>query len=142
MLRQLDRLSEDKRRLALNNEKKATAAGKMETVLKEKSSAETYLADTQQECMEKAADFETASAERTEEVKTLMMAKKILTNQGKPAMVQQPASFLQVAEKVIPGSLLDKKSPFYTRQLAAANFLRNFDPDSWVLMQVLCLFLL
>ena len=74
------------------------------------------------------------------QVKTLMMAKKILTNQGKPAMVQQPASFLQVAEKVIPGSLLDKKSPFYTRQLAAANFLRNFDPDSWVLMQVLCLF--
>merc|ERR1719301_333806 len=71
-----------------------------------------------------------------EEVKTLMMAKKILTNQGKPAMVQQPASFLQVAEKMIPGSLLDKKSPFYTRQLAAANFLRNFDPDSWVLMQV------
>jgi hypothetical protein len=125
-----------KKRLALNNEKKATAAGKMETVLKEKASAETYLADTQQECLEKAADFETASAERTEEVKTLMMAKKILSNQGKPAMVQQPASFLQVAEKVIPGSLLDKKSPFYTRQLAAANFLRNFDPDSWVLMQV------
>jgi DNA repair exonuclease SbcCD ATPase subunit len=29
-----------------------------------------------------------------------------------------------------------KASPFYTRQLAAANFLRNFDPDSWVLMQV------
>ena len=61
-----------------------------------------------------------------------MMAKKILSNQGKPAMVQQPASFLQVANKMIPGSLLDKKSPFYTRQLAAANFLRNFDPDSWV----------
>merc|ERR550514_244928 len=40
-----------KKRLALNNEKKATAAGKMETVLKEKGSAETYLADTQQECL-------------------------------------------------------------------------------------------
>merc|ERR1719420_1377216 len=81
-----------KKRLALNNEKKATASGKMETANKEKSASETYLADTQQECMEKASDFETASAERTEEVKTLMMAKKILMNQGKPALVQQPAS--------------------------------------------------
>merc|ERR1719502_1170530 len=124
-----------KKRLALNNEKKATAAGKMETVLKEKSSSETYLADTQQECMEKASDFETASAERTEEVKTLMMAKKILMNQGKPALVQQPTSFLQMKTEVKVASS-SKSSPFYTRQLAAANFLRNFDPDSWVLMQV------
>merc|ERR1719316_2185781 len=90
--------------------------------------------------MEKASDFETASTERTEEVKTLMMAKKILMNQGKPALVQiqpgsglEPASFLQMKTEV---KVAAKSSPFYTRQLAAANFLRNFDPDSWVLMQV------
>merc|ERR1719181_220872 len=82
-----------------------------------------------------ASDFETASAERTEEVKTLMMAKKILMNQGKPALVQQPPSFLQMKTKV-KALASGKASPFYTRQLAAANFLRNFDPDSWVLMQV------
>jgi chromosome segregation ATPase len=126
-------LDTSKKRLALNNEKKATAMGKMDTATKEKAASETYLADTQQECMEKAADFETASAERTEEVKTLMMAKKILMNQGKPALVQQPTSFLQLKAKV---NAVQKASPFYTRQLAAANFLRNFDPDSWVLMQV------
>merc|ERR1719352_1412357 len=63
------------------------------------------------------------------------MAKKILMNQGKPALVQQPASFLQTKTEVKVDSS-SKTSPFYTRQLAAANFLRNFDPDSWVLMQV------
>merc|ERR1719316_1947768 len=90
--------------------------------------------------MEKASDFETASTERTEEVKTLMMAKKILMNQGKPALVQiqpgsglEPASFLQMKTEV---KVAAKSSPFYTWQLAAANFLRNFDPDSWVLAQV------
>jgi predicted nucleic acid-binding Zn-ribbon protein len=128
-------LDTSKKRLALNNEKKATALGKMETATKEKSASETYLADTQQECMEKASDFETASAERTEEVKTLMMAKKILLNQGKPALVQQPASFLQMKTQVKVAAS-NNASPFYTRQLAAANFLRNFDPDSWVLTQV------
>merc|ERR1719484_171389 len=66
---------------------------------------------------------------------TLMMAKKILMNQGKPALVQEPASFLQIKTQVKVAAL-SKASPFYTRQLAAANFLRNFDPDSWVLMQV------
>merc|ERR1719262_1514650 len=56
-------------------------------------------------------------------------------NQGKPALVQQPTSFLQMKTEVKVASS-SKASPFYTRQLAAANFLRNFDPDSWVLMQV------
>merc|ERR1719352_1303186 len=88
-----------KKRLALNNEKKATAEGKLEVATKEKTTSETYLADTQQECMEKASDFETSSAERTEEIKTLMMAKKILTNQGTPVLAQQPPSFLQVSMK-------------------------------------------
>merc|ERR1719174_1739658 len=46
-------------------------------------------------------------------------------NQGKPALVQQPPSFLQMKAAVtVP--LANK----------AANFLRSFDPDSWVLMQV------
>merc|ERR1719337_445294 len=56
-------------------------------------------------------------------------------NQGKPALVQEPPSFLQMKTKVNDAAS-NKASPFYTRQLAAANFLRNFDPDSWVLMQV------
>merc|ERR1719218_172138 len=56
-------------------------------------------------------------------------------NQGKPALVQQPTSFLQTKTKV-KAVASSKTSPFYSRQLAAANFLRNFDPDSWVLMQV------
>jgi DNA repair exonuclease SbcCD ATPase subunit len=125
-----------KKRLALNNEKKATASGKMETANKEKAASETYLADTQQECMEKASDFETASAERTEEVKTLMTAKKILLNQGKPVLAQTPPSFLQVQAKVSSKVALPDTKAAYTRQLAAANYLRSFDSDSWVLMQV------
>merc|ERR1719399_341392 len=111
------------------------AAGQNE----EMNASETYLSDTQQECMEKASDFETSSAERTEEVKTLMMAKKILMNQGKPVLVQQPPSFLQVAMKSkaklnVP---LDPTTP-YARQLSAANFLRAQAESggSWVLAQV------
>jgi hypothetical protein len=132
-------LTTAKKRLALNNEKKATASGKMETAVKEKTAAETYLADTQQECMEKASDFETASAERTEEVKTLMTAKKILLNQGKPVLAQ--TSFLQMKAKVNSKAASKAEMPIdpkaaYARQLAAANYLRNFDADSWVLVQV------
>lgn len=126
-----------KKRLALNNEKKATASGKMEVSLKEKAASETYLADTQQECMEKASDFETASAERTEEVKTLMTAKKILLNQGKPTLAQVPPSFLQVSAKASSKVAVPQDTKeAYARQLAAANYLRNYDSDSWVLMQV------
>merc|ERR1719217_40465 len=128
-----------KKRLALNSEKKATAEGKLETATKEKTAAETYLADTQQECMEKASDFETSSTERTEEIKTLMMAKKILTNQGTPVLAQQSPSFLQVSMKSkaklnVP---LDPSTP-YARQLSAANFLRAQAESggSWVLAQV------
>jgi hypothetical protein len=125
-----------KKRLALNNETKATAEGKMETATKEKTTSETYLADTQQECMEKASDFETSSAERTEEIKTLMMAKKILTNQGEPVLAQAP-SFLQVSAKSKWSIPMDPKST-YARQLKAANLLRAAadDSGSWVLAQV------
>merc|ERR1719352_1805747 len=63
------------------------------------------------------------------------MAKKILMNQGKPALVQQPASFLQMKTEV-NAAVSSKASPFYTRQLAAANISFTFDPDSWVLTQV------
>merc|ERR1719337_554086 len=56
-------------------------------------------------------------------------------NQGKPALVQEPPSFLQMKTQVKVAAP-SNASPFYTRQLAAANFLRNFDPDSWVLTQV------
>merc|ERR1719364_263388 len=40
-------LDTSKKRLALNNEKKASALGKMETATKEKAASETYLSDTQ-----------------------------------------------------------------------------------------------
>ena len=90
--------------------------------------------------MEKASDFETSSAERTEEIKTLMMAKKILLNQGTPILAQAP-SFLQVSMKAKAKSQwsipVDPDSP-YARQLKAATFLRAQanDGNSWVLAQV------
>merc|ERR1719316_371754 len=94
--------------------------------------------------MERASEFEAESAERSEELKTLAEAKKILTAdgvdkaegrlseiQGSP---QRPLSFLQTQVKTNVGVL----NPFPERQLAAASYLRKEGEriQSYVLAQV------
>jgi len=141
---QEEQLETAKKRLNKNGETKARAEGEIETVKAALADSQKYLKDTQQECMERASEFEAESAERSEELKTLAEAKKILTAdgvdkaegrlseiQGSP---QRPLSFLQTQVKTNVGVL----NPFPERQLAAASYLRKEGEriQSYVLAQV------
>jgi len=128
-------LDTSKKQLNMNAEKKAGAEGMKEIADKELAESKTFLGDTQQECLEKAAEWEQMSAERTEEIKTLAMAKKILSNQGANGFDQQQkaVSFLQVQVQQTSSTSLT-----YDRQIQAARYLRNLasESNSWVLAQV------
>jgi peptidoglycan hydrolase CwlO-like protein len=133
-----EQLETAKKRMNKNDESKAAAEGEIETVKGAKATSEKYLKDTQQECMERASEWEAESAERSEELKTLAQAKKILSDQGvdqaegrlAEVQVAGPASFLQL--KVVAKAALPQ------RQVEAASYLRKEGQriQSWVLSQV------
>jgi len=138
---QEEQLETAKKRLNKNQETKAVAEGEIETVKAALADSQKYLKDTQQECMERASEFEAESAERSEELKTLAEAKKILTadgvskSEGRLSEIQgdaSPPSFLQLQVKT---AVLN---PFPERQLAAASYLRKEGEriQSYVLAQV------
>jgi len=130
---QEEQLETAKKRLNKNEEAKAVAEGELESVNAALATSQKYLKDTQQECMERASEFEAESAERSEELKTLAEAKKILSAngvdqaEGRLSELQQPVSFLQVNIQQFP-----------SRQLQAATYLRTEGQrlQSWVLAQV------
>merc|ERR1719324_1291361 len=106
---QEEQLETAKKRLNKAAETKARAEGEIETVKAALADSQKYLKDTQQECMERASEFEAESAERSEELKTLAEAKKILTAdgvdkaegrlseiQGSKQQTARPLSFLQI----------------------------------------------
>merc|ERR1719271_1839475 len=139
---QEEQLETAKKRLNKNQETKARAEGEIETVKAALADSNKYLKDTQQECMERASEFEAESAERSDELKTLAEAKKILTAdgvdkaEGRLSEIQgskpRPLSFLQIqaATTVL--------NPFPERQLAAASYLRREGEriQSYILAQV------
>jgi len=135
---QSEQLETAKKRLNKNEETKAAAEGEIETVKAALATSEKYLKDTQQECMERASEWEAESAERSEELKTLAEAKKILSAQGvdqaegRLAEIQAPLSFLQLAMKA------KVKVAVPERQMDAASYLRKEGQriQSWVLSQV------
>jgi hypothetical protein len=140
---QEEQLETAKKRLNKNSETKARAEGEIETVKAALADSQKYLKDTQQECMERASEFEAESAERSEELKTLSEAKKILTADGVDKAEgrlseiqgnQKPLSFLQTEVKTTSAAL----NPFPERQLAAASYLRKEGEriQSYVLAQV------
>merc|ERR1719359_1671154 len=122
-----EQLETAKKRLNKNDEAKAAAEGEIETVKGAKASSEKYLKDTQQECMERASEWEAESAERSEELKTLAAAKKILSQQGvdqaegRLAEIQAPLAFLQLSAK----AALKAKVALPERQVEAASYLRK-----------------
>merc|ERR1719281_1746370 len=138
---QEEQLETAKKRLNKNQETKARAEGEIESVKAALADSQKYLKDTQQECMERASEFEAESAERSEELKTLAEAKKILTAdgvdkaEGRLSEVQEgkrPLSFLQLQVKTTT------LNPFPERQLAAASYLRKEGEriQSYILAQV------
>merc|ERR1719471_828237 len=92
----------------MNNEKagkaeaeeaKATAEGDLAMTVKDLANSQKDLATAHSGCMQVAADHEATVAGRTEELKTIAEAKKILTSTTSGA-VEQTYSMLQVGEAV------------------------------------------
>jgi len=121
-----EQLETCKKRASKASETKAVAEGEIETVKNALADSQKYMKDTQSECMEKASEWETESAERSEELTVLAQAKKILSAQGvdsaegRLSEVQMfPPSFVQVRAATGSTSLpID-------RQVAAAHFLEQ-----------------
>jgi len=76
-------------------ETKATAEGDLEVTNKALAEDIKQLAETHQECMTKAQDFEAETASRAEELKAIAAAKKVITEMTGGA-TSQTYSFLQV----------------------------------------------
>merc|ERR1719262_1032135 len=85
-----------KKQNAGNEETKAEAEGDLEVTNKALAEDIKQLADTHQECMTKAQDFEAETASRGEELKALAEAKKIMMEMTGGA-ASQTYSFLQTA---------------------------------------------
>merc|ERR1719271_252528 len=77
-------------------ETKAEAEGDLEVTNKALAEDIKQLADTHQECMTKATDFEAETASRGEELKAIAEAKKIIMEMTGGATAQT-YSFLQMA---------------------------------------------
>merc|ERR1719359_1791735 len=89
-------LNEQKANKANAEEEKATAEGDLATTIKELKTAEEGLATANTNCMTTAADHEATVAARTEELKVIATAEKILKDSTSGA-VDQTYSLLQVA---------------------------------------------
>mmetsp|Transcript_8163 Transcript_8163/g.22571 ORF Transcript_8163/g.22571 Transcript_8163/m.22571 type:complete len:713 (+) Transcript_8163:57-2195(+) len=77
-------------------EDKATTEGDLEITIKTLTSSSEELATAHSSCMTVAADHEATEAARTEELKTIAEAKKILVDTS-PGAVSQTYSFLQMS---------------------------------------------
>merc|ERR1719272_299768 len=89
-------LSEQKSAKASAQEGKATAEGDLATAVKDLKNSEQALATTNTDCMTTAADHEATVAARTEELKVIATAEKILKESTSGA-VGQTYSLLQTS---------------------------------------------
>merc|ERR1719261_2162949 len=84
-----------KKENAACEETKAEAEGDLEVTKKDLAEDIKQLADTHQECMTKATDFEAETASRGEELKVIAQAKKIII-EATGGATAQTYSFLQL----------------------------------------------
>merc|ERR1719428_1810361 len=91
-------MDKTKKANAACEETKAEAEGDLEVTMKALGEDMKQLADTHQECMTKATDFETETASRGEELKVIAEAKKIII-EATGGAASQTYSFLQVMIK-------------------------------------------
>jgi len=89
-------MDKKKKQNAASEETKAEAEGDLEVTNKALAEDIKQLADTHQECMTKATDFEAETASRGEELKAIAEAKKIIMEMTGGAAAQT-YSFLQLA---------------------------------------------
>merc|ERR1719297_683096 len=93
-----------KKSLASSGEAKATAEGELTVTAKALAADIATLEDLHKDCLTKAQDFEAETKSRTEELKALAEAKKILkeTTAGAEAQtygLNQESSFFQITSK-------------------------------------------
>merc|ERR1719439_364911 len=89
-------MDKKKKQNAASEETKAEAEGDLEVTNKALAEDIKQLADTHQECMTKATDFEAETASRGEELKAIAEAKKIII-EATGGATAQTYSFLQMA---------------------------------------------
>eukprot|EP00929_Paragymnodinium_shiwhaense_P063422 TRINITY_DN3167_c1_g1_i1.p2 TRINITY_DN3167_c1_g1~~TRINITY_DN3167_c1_g1_i1.p2 ORF type:complete len:672 (+),score=255.20 TRINITY_DN3167_c1_g1_i1:67-2082(+) len=85
-----------KKEMAASSEKKAVAQGDLDITTKDLIADKKGLGDTHRSCMNKAEEFETATRSRTEELKALATAKKIIA-EATGGAVSQTYSFVQIS---------------------------------------------
>merc|ERR1719171_2731615 len=88
-------MDKTKKANAASEEAKAVAEGELEVTNKDLAEDMKQLADTHQECMTKATDFEAETASRGEELKVIAQAKKIII-EATGGATAQTYSFLQL----------------------------------------------
>merc|ERR1719171_2538065 len=88
-------MDKTKKANAACEETKAEAEGDLEVTKKDLAEDIKQLAETHQECMTKATDFETETASRGEELKVIAQAKKIII-EATGGATAQTYSFLQL----------------------------------------------
>merc|ERR1719395_397131 len=89
-------LADEKAALASSEEGKASAEGDLSVTIKDLQNSESSLATTNTDCMTTAADHEATVAARTEELKVIATAEKILKDSTAGAEGQS-YSLLQMA---------------------------------------------
>merc|ERR1719265_2355002 len=104
---------------AASEETKATAEGDLEVTNKGLAADMNQLADTHQQCMTKATDFEAEVASRAEELKVLAQAKKIII-EATGGATGQTYSFLQLKSQLRTGAdLANFEAVKYVKKLSA-----------------------
>merc|ERR1719421_1719909 len=91
-------MDKKKKQNAASEETKAEAEGDLEVTNKALAEDIKQLADTHQECMTKATDFETETASRAEELSVIAKAKKIII-EATGGATAQTYGFLQLSSK-------------------------------------------
>merc|ERR1719146_313957 len=121
-------MDKTKKANAACEEKKAEAEGELEVVNKDLAEDIKLLADTHQECMTKATDFEAETASRAEELKVIAKAKKIII-EATGGAAGQTYSFLQVqmTAAMTAGTRLRTRADL--ANFEAANFVKKLSGE-------------
>lgn len=95
---QNDAMSSTKKQLAKTSERKAMAQGDLSKVNKDLDEDEAYVKDLSRNCQQRAVDFEVSTKGRSEELKALEDAKKIIA-EATGAATERQYSFIQLKSK-------------------------------------------
>lgn len=104
-------MNDAKKRTSTSKEKLAEAEGAMARVSKDLKGDTAAKKELHSDCLQKAAEFDTATKERTEELRALAQAKKALQTAGaSESLMQRPLSLVQLVQTDDTSALLQEES--------------------------------